>query len=159
MVETPPEPAAAPTSPRVRRPLGDVPRKIIITLLILGALAGIAFTGKAAVTGSDSATSDQPTFVDQLIPVSGGDVPRQSAVGIDVAEGYDAYLIVNGEEIRTTEDGLIKDLGTGVVRFQPAPGLVIEELETDQNCVVARVWQQVEDESTAETVSWCFTAY
>jgi hypothetical protein len=153
------ESSPAPGDARTRPHLGDPARKAIITVLILGALVGIFFTGMYAVTGSDSTSSNLPDFVDRLIPVSGAEVPRQSAVGIDVAEGYDAYLIVNGEELRTPQDGLIKDLGTGLVQFQPAPGFAIESLLSGQNCIVAYVWNQVEEESTASPVSWCFNAY
>jgi len=155
MAESPPAPGAARARPR----LSDPARKAIITVLILGSLVGIFFTGMYAVTGSDSTSSNLPEFVDRLIPVSGAEVPRQSAVGIDVAEGYDAYLLINGEELRTTQDGLIKDLGTGLIQFQPAPGLAIETLQNGQNCVVAYVWNQLEEESTASPVSWCFNAY
>ena len=154
-----PASSSAPGAERTRPRLSDPARKALITVLILGALAGIFFTGMYAVTGSDSTSSNLPNYVDRLIPVSGAEVPRQSPVGIDVAEGYDAYLLINGEEIRTTQDGLIKDLGTGLVQFQPAPGFAIESLENGQNCVVAYVWNQVEEESTASPVSWCFNAY
>jgi hypothetical protein len=132
---------------------------VIITVLILGALVGIGLTGRAAVTGSDSSSGDLPDSVERLVPAPDGEVPRQSAVGLDLAEGFDAYLAINGVTVRTVEDGLIKDLGTGLIRFQPAPGLPIEELDTDRNCVVAFVWDRLEDESTAAPVSWCFGAY
>jgi hypothetical protein len=142
-----------------RRTLGDGQRRAIIILLVLAALTGIVFTVRWADTGTSSGSGRLPESVDRLIPVAGGEVPRQSPVGIDVADGFDAYLVINGVEIRNASDGLVRDLGTGLVQFQPAPGLAIETLETDQNCVVAFVWNQLEGQSSGVPVSWCFSAY
>lgn len=146
------------TAETPRRRLGDVPRRILITLVVLGALAGIFLTGRLAVTGFENTSGVLPDSVDRLIPPSGAEVLRQSQVGIDVADGYDAYLQINGVEVRNAEDGLIKDLGTGLVLFQPGPDRPIEELNTNQNCVVAFVYDQVDGPSTAQPVSWCFQA-
>ena len=115
-------------------------------------------TGRLAVTGFEDTSGVLPDSVDRLIPPSGAEVLRQSQVGIDVADGYDAYLQINGVEVRNAEDGLIKDLGTGLVLFQPGPDRPIEELNTNQNCVVAFVYDQVDGPSTAQPVSWCFQA-
>lgn len=157
---TPPQAApAGSSSGPTRKPLSDFARRLIILVLIVGSLAGIGLAGTMAVTGTDSTSNNLPDSVDRLIPVSGAEVPRQSLVGIDVAEGHDAYLIVNGVEIRSAEDGLIKDLGTGLVQFQPNTGRPVETLQTGQNCVLAYVWEAIEDPSTAKPVSWCFSAY
>lgn len=144
---------------RARRPsrLGDVPRRILIALLLLGVVAGIYLTGRLAVTGTDSTSDALPDSVERLIPASGAQALRQTQVGIDLADGYDASLQINGVAIRTTDDGLIKD-GTGFVQFQPGPGLAIETLNQGQNCVTALVWDQLEGEATAEPVAWCFNA-
>lgn len=134
-------------------------RRLILTLLIGGALVGLFYTGRIAVTGTDSTSGNLPETVDRLMPVSGGNVPRQSPVGIDVADGHDAYLVINGIEVRDASDGVMRDLGTGLIRFQPGPGLPIESLEDGDNCILAYVWDRLEGEATAQPVSWCFTAY
>jgi hypothetical protein len=147
-----------PIKDRTLPQLGDVPRRIIITVLIVGALAGIFFTGRMAITGDDQTSDALPDSVDRLIPASGSEVLRQAQVGIDVADGFDAYLQVNGVEIRSAEDGLIKDLGTGLILFQPGPGRPVESLNTNQNCVIAFVFDPIEGPSAAQPVSWCFEA-
>ena len=138
--------------------MSDRTRTVVATLIVLAALAGIGLTGVLAVTGSDSA-ADLPDSVDLVMPVSGADVPRQSLVGIDVAEGHDTYLVINGVEVRSAEDGLIKDLGTGLIQFQPGPGRPVESLESGRNCVLANVWDRIEGEQSTQAVSWCFDAY
>ncbi|MEI2700010.1 MAG: hypothetical protein V9E94_17345 [Microthrixaceae bacterium] len=146
------------TTEASRRRLGDVPRRIIIAVLILGALVGIFLTGRLAITGGNEASGALPESVDRLIPASGSEVLRQSQVGIDVADGFDAYLQINGVEVRTAEDGLIKDLGTGLILFQPGPDRPVEELNPNQNCVTAFVFDQLEGPTTAQPVTWCFQA-
>lgn len=136
----------------------DVVRRLVIILAIVGALVGLFMTGRAATTGLDATSSALPRNVDRLIPASGAQVPRQSQVGIDVVAGYDAYLIVNGVEVRSAKDGLISDLGTGLVLIQPGPGKLVETLNEGRNCVVAMVWKQTEDPTTAVPASWCFDA-
>jgi hypothetical protein len=147
-----------PTTDSPRRQLGDVPRRIIITVLVVGAVAGIFFTGRMAITGGNESSGSLPESVDRLIPASGSEVLRQSQVGIDVADGYDAYLQINGVEVRTAEDGLIKDLGTGLILFQPGPDRPVEELNPNENCIVAFVFDQLEGPTSAQPVSWCFQA-
>lgn len=133
-------------------------RTALLAVLVLGSLVGLFLTGRAAVTGGDETSGALPDTVDRLIPASGAEVLRQSQVGIDVADGYDAYLQINGVEVRSAEDGLIKDLGTGLILYQPGPGRPVEELNTEQNCVVAFVHEQVEGPETAQPVTWCFQA-
>ena len=93
----------------------------------------------------------------QLDQGDGIAVVRQAQVGIDLVDGYDAYLQINGVSIQTAEDGLLKD-GTGLVQFQPGPDRPIESLNPGQNCVTAFVWDQLEGQATAEPVAWCFDA-
>ncbi|MBU6216585.1 MAG: hypothetical protein KGR17_08265, partial [Acidobacteria bacterium] len=134
-------PPAAPPSPPTPARTPVVQRLAIAGLLLVG-LAGLVATVVLATTGNDSTSSATPDSIDRLIPASGAEVLTQSTVGVDLANGYDAYLIINGVEIRTAEDGLSKDLGTGRVEFTPGSGKPIESLQPEQNCVVAIVWRQ-----------------
>lgn len=126
--------------------------------IIVVALGGLYLTGRAAITGDSNTSEALPDSVDRLIPDSGDEVLTQSPVGVDLASGYDAYLIVNGTEIRNEDDGLTKDLGLGTVQFQPGSDKPVDSLLPEKNCVIAMVWNQSEGEESAEPVSWCFTA-
>jgi hypothetical protein len=158
-------PTKEPTSRRFLEPdpttglrLTDVQRRVVIAVILVVALVGIVVATRMAVTGDDSTSEALPDNVDRVIPASGAEVLRQATVGIDVADGYDAYLVINGVEITTAEDGLIKDLGTGLVQFIPGPGKPVETLSSERNCVIAMVWDQTEGQSAASPVNWCFTA-
>lgn len=133
-------------------------RTAIWVVLVVVAVGGLFLTGRAAVTGGENTSQALPDYVDRLIPESGSEVLSQSAIGIDLATGYDAYLIVNGVEIRTEQQGLTRDEGLGIVRFQPGPDTEVEGLQPERNCVVAMVWPRSEGPDAAEPVSWCFTA-
>jgi len=146
------------TATEARRGLSPRMRTAIASVLVVGALTGLVFTARAAVTGDSNTSLALPDSVDRLIPDSGDEVLAQSAVGVDLATGFDAYLIVNGTEIRTEADGLKKDLGLGLVTFQPGEGTQVESLLPEKNCVIAMVWPQSEGEEAAEPVNWCFGA-
>lgn len=141
-----------------RRRVSDATRRALLTVIILGALAGLFFAGRAAQTGTDATSTALPDSVERIEPASGSEVLRQAAVGLDVAAGHDAVLQINGTRIETAEDGLIKDLGSGLIRYQPAPGLPVESLESGTNTVVAEVWDQTEGRGSAQTVVWSFEA-
>ncbi len=139
-------------------PMAPAKRNTIAVVLIAVAIAGLVVTVRLAVTGESNTSAALPDSVDRLIPESGDEVLAQADVGIDLAVGYDAYLILNGTEIRSADDGLVKDLGLGLVSFQPGPGKKVETLNPEKNCVIAMVWPQTEGEDSAEPVSWCFNA-
>lgn len=144
--------------PSPRRELPDAVRRTLMLLLVLGALVGLGFTARAAVTGSDPTSDALPDDVERLIPAPESEVLSQSRVGIDVRPGYDGYLVVNGTEVRTGEDGLVKDLGSGLIEFQPRQGAALAELNPERNCVTAVIWKQSEGPTASRPISWCFTA-
>ncbi len=140
------------------RGLAPWARNTIAAVVVAGACLGLFLTVQAAVTGDNNTSLALPDSVDRLIPASGDEVLAQAEVGIDLATGYDAYLIINGTEIRDEQDGLAKNLGLGRVTYQPRPGSPIESLNPDKNCVIAMVWAQSDGPETAGPVPWCFTA-
>ena len=143
-------------APRFR--VSNATRRALLTVLILSALAGLFFVGRFAQTGTESTAAALPDSVERVAPPSGSEVLRQASVEIIVAPGHDAVLQINGVRIETAEDGLIKDLGSGLIRYQPAPGLPIESLESGSNTVVAEVWDQTQGRGSAQTVVWSFEA-
>lgn len=141
-----------------RRGLSPPARNAIAASLIALALLGLFFLDRLAVTGDDEASRSLPESVDRLIPESGDEVLSQSTVGVDLAVGYDAFLIIDGTEIRDGSDGLVKDMGTGLITYKPSPGGPVEALQPDRNCVIAMIWDQADGEKTAEPLRWCFDA-
>lgn len=141
---------------RARRELSDRWAYTIMALLVLVAVAGIVVAVMVASTGADRASETLPDSVERLIPASGSEILAQSTVGIDVAQGYDAYLIVDGNEISEGTDGLVRQTGTGLVQFTPGEGRPVTELPSGRNCMTAMVWKATDGQNTAKPVNWCF---
>lgn len=149
-------PEASPPEPRRRRELPDRWAYTIMAVLVVGALAGIVVSVMVASTGGDRTSEVLPESVERLIPTSGSEILSQATVGIDLKEGYSAYLIVDGKEIRTPGDGLITQTGTGLVQFTPGEGRPVTGLTSGRNCMTAMVWKSTEPPQTAKPVNWCF---
>ena len=133
---------------------------IVVILGIVGYL--LWYLNANAVTGDGSTSMSKPSYVLRLIPTSGSSVLVQDGVGIDLATGYDAYLDINGTEIRNvvidpSADGLIRS-GTGTISYQPATGHRVASLVSGENCVTAFIWKQEEGRESAKPLRWCFNA-
>lgn len=148
--------------------------KIALGAIVL-ALGALLWVANSATTGSEAASQSLPEEVDRLIPVSGGNILRQETVGIDVAEGYTASLVINDVPIANpiefseggvddpggaalVRDGLVYNRETGVITYTPREDGLIERFETGSNCVVANVWADDADPTSGRTVNWCFSA-
>jgi hypothetical protein len=128
--------------------------------LFFGALVALAVAAMAIAISNGrtapTAQADRSEAIDAFVPNQGADVLRQSTVGIDVADGYQARLVVNGVNI--PDDQLSGDRGLGQYFFTPGPGLVLESLSGGQNCVLATYWLAAESPDRGQTVRWCFSA-
>ena len=153
---------------RLVRLLGRHGPKLAMAAIVV-ALAALGWVVSSATTGQDAASQSLPAEVDRLIPASGGNVLVQSTIGIDVADGYTASLIVDGTPItepisfnqesgELTQDGLVMNAETGEITYTPRPDGLVERFETGRNCVQAKVWATEADPNSGRDVSWCFLA-
>lgn len=135
--------------------------KAILAALLVVMIGLIVYVNNEAVTGSDSTSFSKPPYVERLIPASGTEVLRQGTVGVDLAEGYDAYLVINGVAIKNDAvegdlDGLRRAPSLGTIEYDPAPGRRVERLDSPKQCVDAWVWKVLDGPSTAKQINWCF---
>ena len=129
----------------------------------------LAFVLADTDTGDDVIFNDPA--IEALLPVPGSEVLRQSQVGIDLASGFDAELVINGVPIPRDQVNILRNaedpdqsaeepgvFATTINRFlyQPLEGRAVPELKGDENCVVATFWP-LADPSDVRTTSWCFT--
>lgn len=133
----------------------DLTRRLIYAVLLAGATALMVIAVSNGRT-SPTAMADSSEAIVALVPTEGADVLRQSSVGIQVATGYRAGLIVNG--ITIPEDQLSGDPGLGQFYFTPGAGQVIESLQGSQNCVVATFYPAAAGPAESQSVRWCFSA-
>lgn len=135
--------------------------KAMLGVLLLVMIGLIVYVYNESVTGPDQTSFSKPDYVERLIPESGSEALRQSTVGVDLKEGYDAYLVVNGVTIDNAAsegnpDGLQRAPSLGIIEYSPAPDRRIKELNSPKQCVDAWVWRTLDGRATAEQVNWCF---
>ena len=135
--------------------------KLLLVALVVGMVGIAIYTVNNSVTGPNSASESKPSYVDRLIPESGTKVLSQATVGVDLKEGYDAFLVVGGKAIRNNAhgaqtDGLQRTPSQGIIEYDPGPGKRVEKLATPRDCVDAWIWKISEGEKTAQQLRWCF---
>jgi hypothetical protein len=130
-------------------------RRLLILLVAVLAVAALVVAAQLAQTGDDGAgTAVSGEDVERLIPGPGSEILAQEAVGIDLATGYDAVLVLNGVEI--PEDQLNRRNGLNEILYRPPEEGAAVDYEAGENCLVALVWALDESRSEARPVSWCF---
>jgi len=109
--------------------------------------------------------------IEELIPQPGSEVLRQSLVGIDLAPGYEARLVINGTRIRPEQVNVLRseenpeesagqagrfDETLSRFVYQPLEGRDVPALKADENCAVATFWPTLDD-TDIDSIEWCFT--
>jgi hypothetical protein len=139
----------------------------VATLAIGLILAGFA----VAQTGDDRAPKITDVAVEQVFPQDGDLVLRQSQVGVDLAPGYRGVLIIDGQELPTT-DLVAIDPATGAqpapvvdaqydpaqntVLFTPREGAAIESFAPGDHGATAVFWREGDQRSQGRSFSWRF---
>lgn len=126
--------------------------RVGLVALLLVAAGGVVLVSRQE---SQSSTNLDGGIIEQLIPADGAKAPQQTQIGIDLAEGYNASLSVNGQPI--PDDQLDRIQAFNQVLFQPGPGKEFEKWDaTVPTCVTATYWTYA---SPAQTTlrTWCFS--
>jgi len=135
--------------------------KLFLVACVVAMVAVGAYAYANGVTGERNASLTKPEFVTQFIPRSGSEVLSQSTVGIELAEGYDAYLVigdvaVTNRSTATEPDGLRRNTSVRGVYYDPGPGRQVARLQSPEECVTAMVWRVTDGPATAAPTRWCF---
>ena len=131
-------------------------RRLVIGLLLALGIGLFLLSGRYGVSDSKPTVTD--SAVEALIPADKSpDVPRQSEIGIDLANGWTGKLIVNGVEI--PEDQLRRNDPLNQMFFTPGPGKEIEKLPPGPVYVIAVIWRPTDNQTEADgrQVRWAFT--
>jgi hypothetical protein len=141
-----------------------------ISVAAVAAVALIVLGFRAAETANPSPTLSDPA-VRSVVPEPGSLVLGQQQVGVYLAPGYRGVLLVDGQELPTsdvvavnpaagatapTNDDAQFDPGTGSLLFTPRPGAAIEQLSPGEHTVTAVFWPVDQSRSTARNYSWQF---
>jgi hypothetical protein len=127
----------------------------------------------SATTGRDALG-----YPDQIVGVSPAPNDRQvlsqTEISVDLIDGYEAELILDGITIPTTrlEDAApqdvkpgqqielpktaIYDQGNSLIRFEPTEGAAVEKYDVGVHKVTVLFWKIEEGRNTARSFSWSF---
>jgi len=136
-----------------------------MVLIVLGLLR--------SVTGDE--VTNLPDAIEEINPTpDAAQVLQQTSVSVDLAEGYEGELTVDGvalETIRLDElspidaepgeqidvpPGAIFEPGNGTLSFRPGEGTGIDSFDPGVHNVTVRYWRSVEGPDSARSYTWTF---
>lgn len=151
---------------RSRRGLFSL-RRLVLSLLLLGAAGGMYLAFTESVDQEPEQLTVRDAAVEQVFPPPGDLELRQTRIGVDLVDGYRGVLQIDGVEI--PEDQYEAASGTGNVAvataglnqvvFVPGAGKEIERLSPGRHCVTAVFWPQQSSRDAARRLPWCFEVH
>lgn len=154
--ETPPE----------RNALGESRRRVlvrrsIVAAIVVACVAGLALAAAHTRRGDDALSVSGPggggasSVVELLTPADGDTLVNQQAqIGIDLTTPYQAFLLLNGQQI--PDDELLKRPELSAVYFTPGEGKVVKALPAGRNCVQAVISRVDGTDEAIPPITWCF---
>lgn len=133
--------------------------RALVVLALVAAGTALFLAIRSTDTGNDDTVEvrSRPDVVERVFPRDGDQVLRQTEIGIDLAPGHEATLVVNGLPI--PDDELRREAAQNQVFFLPGEGTSIEELPAGRTCVTAVVWRSANGPGVDdEQFQWCFEA-
>lgn len=125
-----------------------------IAYLALLVIAAVCTVMVAGLNNTDTSGLDGGR-IQRLIPTPGAKILQQDIIGIDMAPGYEASLVLNGIPLPLDQTYTVPQLNQ--VTFKAGPGKVYETLPAGQNCLTATYWQSAFGPKVSSIRSWCFT--
>jgi hypothetical protein len=133
-------------------------RRALVGLVVAAALGVFIFAFTLGGEQEEQVTRSG-SAVERFIPADGSPAAvRQSEIGIDLAPGFTAVLLVDGVEI--PDDQLRRNDPEAQLFFTPGEGKVIDALSPGSHTVTALVWRPVASQTRddAQPYSWSFNA-
>ena len=160
--------------PTSRRGLTRIDRKLAVASLAIA--VGLVLIGWAIVSGvTGDEVTKLPDAIEQTAPVPDAvQVLAQSQVIVDLAEGYEGRLVVDGVEFPTmrleelTNDnvepgeqveipaGVVFEPGNDTLTFTPGPGIELEAFDEGAHRATVIYWPVERGEGAARSYSWTF---
>ncbi|MXW42280.1 MAG: hypothetical protein F4138_04890 [Acidimicrobiia bacterium] len=131
-------------------------RRAILGLAALAGATAVILAVLLTDTDSSDITVTGNASIDALIPPRNAEVLSQDNVGIDLVQGYEVRLVLNGIELPRNQIRHSPDINR--YTFRPDQGKAVESLRAEQNCIQATYWHQAMGPSDSTNITWCFTA-
>ena len=160
---------------------GPVKRRIDKQMLVVSAGVGVGLF--LIISGLQSGSTGRdaqrlPVAIERMSPGPGDQVLQQSQILVDVIDGYEAELTVDGIDLPTTrldeltENGqtpkpgaqveipstAIYDPGNYTISFSPQQGAAITTLSQGIHTATVRYWKVLEGKNKMRSFTWKFEA-
>jgi hypothetical protein len=163
----------------------DTRKRIDVTLLI--ASFGIAVGIVLVVLGLLSSETGReqlglPVAIESVDPITGAtQVPQQTRVFVDLVDGYEAVLVIDGVELPNVSlddvakvppalggdqetggdqidlpDGTLYEPGNNTYTYVPAEDALVEPFATGQHTATVLYWKIDDGREKAQSFSWNF---
>ncbi|MGI9030699.1 MAG: hypothetical protein ACR2HP_12055 [Ilumatobacteraceae bacterium] len=143
----------------------------VISLLIAAGFVFIVIGLLRSVSGDE--VTDLPDAVEEIAPTpDAAQVLQQTDVFVDLAEGYEGELTVDGVVLPTVRLDQIEvepgeqaavpagtvrfEPGNGTLTFRPSEGTAIDSFDPGQHNVIVTYWRTDEGRGAARSYSWTF---
>jgi hypothetical protein len=138
-------------------------------------LIGMGF--QSATTGREA--QNIPAVIEEMSPGPGDQVVQQAQISVDLVEGYEASLEIDGIALKTTRldelsaegnDALepgaqveipptaIFDPGNYIISFTPQEGAPIEVFSQGTHTATVTYWKIIDGKAKARSFTWEFEA-
>lgn len=149
-------------------------QQLVVSLVIAGCFVAIGYAVSLAVTGREG--QGLPAAIESIDPVrSARQVPSQTAVVVDLIDGYTGVLVIDGLELETVniEDvqsatpgkqvtlppTTIYEPGNATLTYDPTENSAIPSFEQGVHLVTLLYWPVLEGRASARTFAWTFEVF
>lgn len=148
---------------------------LLVSFVIALCLVAIGFALSLAVTGDEG--SHLPTVIERIEPVTGAtQTPAQTSIVVDLAQGYEGVLIIDGLELETVNLNALRDAappgqqvtlppttvyepGNATLTFDPSPASAITDFSQGRHVVKVIYWQTIDGRGSASSYTWSFEVF
>jgi hypothetical protein len=134
----------------MRAPTRDDLRRIVISVIVIGALAGLAL----GFSGAQRPDELVQPGVERVYPTPGDLDLRQVKIGAILRPGYEGALTLDGAVI--PESDLYREPSLYQIELRPEEGSIFAELKPGQHCASIAFWLASQGRRAAASQQWCF---
>lgn len=146
---------------------------LVACFVIACGLFAIIWGVTSALTGDDGI--DRPDAIEELSPVENAlQVFQQQQIRVNLQSGYEAYLVVDGIRLETTNIGQVSvependgqqlsipptavfDPGNAVITFRPSDDAVITSFSEGRHTAQVVFWKIEDGPDEAQSYRWSF---
>ena len=158
----------------LRAKLQRLDRKLLLASLAIAVGVVLIAVGLLRSVSGDEVTQ-LPDAIDGITPAPDAEqVLQQTQVVVDLAEGFEAELTVDGVALQTIRldelapvdiepgeqievpPGAVFEPGNGTLTFTPAEGTAIETFDPGSHTVTVTYWRSSDGRDTARSYGWTF---